>query len=218
MDTAITPTRTYDVAIIHHQQAVANLDHIFTVVTKGVMPRLSISDIYFATDWTHFSGFPPYLQLPSLVKHFNVMARSGMMASRQNHPDLNELIFYWGVDRGHTFNIWFREIRFNAVAMICLWAHHQAVGDTEKYFPDDAGNKNAFWYSFILAVIELLADSENHGARKSFLELWAQSKYDLVFFVNRKAKSMRVACGILRGLMPPIDVVCKLIQTEGEID
>jgi hypothetical protein len=102
-----------------HQLAAVNLAHVLAKV-RSMDKKPSISDVYLGRALTPCA--PHHLGLDVLVKHFNEIAKANLVANPNLDPTSNELIFYYGLEIGHSFNKSLQPCRINLVLSVFKWA------------------------------------------------------------------------------------------------
>jgi hypothetical protein len=154
-----------------HRQAQANLDHVFSKIPYKVMTKPDIKDVYLGTARIQNPTFPDHLQLLQLLKMFNDAARVSFTGLPSSSPALNEMIFYWGLDRGHGFTIHHENMRRNIIVMVFLWASRIVRGHTRQFCAEDEAGKEEFWSGYILAWKECISGTTDNSARQAFLKI-----------------------------------------------
>jgi hypothetical protein len=109
---------------------------------------LSLRDIYDSRN--RVAGIPQCVNLHVLFERFNDVACANYIAHPNHDRQLNELIFYYGTDKLHAFNIDTDADQFNiALAVFALALKLTGKYDHLKYDPSEH-----LWYAYILAWIE----------------------------------------------------------------
>jgi hypothetical protein len=128
-----------------HYVAAANLKHVYARLRIKDMPTLH--DIYLgsaASGWA-----PPDIDLHVLFKHFNDISRANFVA----HPSLNVVqngfIFYYAIDKAHSFIFRREQTRHNIVLAIFVWVS-MLSGEYDQRF--DASKE--LWSKYIMAWME----------------------------------------------------------------
>jgi len=111
-------SRSLEHAIELHNIAATNLILIWKHVRSMAKP--SLSELYNSNATAPCA--PPDRGLEVLFKHFNEIAKANFVA----HPSLsrvaNEVIFFYGMDSGHSFNKGLDVTHFNLVVAVFKWA------------------------------------------------------------------------------------------------
>jgi hypothetical protein len=113
----------------------------------------------------------------SLFLLFNDIARANFVAHPSLNVVLNELIFHFGMDKGHSFNIDLDQTRFNLVLAIFVWAS-MLTGKYDK----KCNVSQHLWSTCIMAWVEYICPGNEFSRRRTFLQSWLSSPYDLVWF------------------------------------
>lgn len=118
---------------------------------------------------------------------------------------LSELIFYYGMNKLHAFNINKDPNQFDIVlAVFTLASKLTGNGkyDHLKYDPSEP-----LWHAFILAWIESITSrgEDDFTLRNKFFETWLESKYDLTWFSKSQKTRMIEVLKHLRAGRPPVE-------------
>jgi hypothetical protein len=190
-------TRSVAEALQLHQLAAVNLAHVLAKV-RSMDKKPSISDVYLGRALTPCA--PPHLGLDVLVKHFNEIAKANLVANPNLDPTSNELIFYYGLEIGHSFNKSLQPCRINLVLSVFKWGS-QLVGKDQAQYQDSF----KLWYGYLLAWIESVNDGGNFELRSEFLQIWHTSPYDLTWFSKKRKEQLKDALYHLGKGKPPVD-------------
>jgi hypothetical protein len=101
-----------------HYVAAANLKHVYARLRIKDMPTLH--DIYLGSAASGCA--PPDFDLHVLFKHFNDIARVNFVARPSLNVVQNGLIFYYAIDKAHSFISRLEQTRYNIVLAIFVWA------------------------------------------------------------------------------------------------
>jgi hypothetical protein len=167
--------RSKDELLDLHRRACKNLEHVFKKARAMEAPR--IESIYSGT--VKVTCAPPYLGLKALFMHFNEIASARLVAHPSLPKHINALIILYGFDIGHCLHLSINIARYNLLLSVFVWIGI-AVGNVDlnqKYEPSAA-----LWSSYIGAWMETLRDDDKYTSRLEFLEIWADSSYDITWF------------------------------------
>jgi hypothetical protein len=125
--------------------AAANFKHVYARLRIKDMPTLH--DIYLGSAASGYA--PPDLDLHVLFEHFNDIARANSVA----HPSLNVvqngLIFYYAIDKAHSFIFRREQTRHNIVPAIFVWVSMLSEEYDQRF---DASKE--LWSKYIMAWME----------------------------------------------------------------
>ncbi|KAH5083854.1 hypothetical protein HBI52_114280 [Parastagonospora nodorum] len=154
-----------------------------------IFMRKSTHDILFNAALLRYTFIDPDLQLPFYFRNYNTIAKSNFMAEKgvTQHFDITRAIFYYGIDELHCFSRRSHHVRYNIILMAFAWTS----GFDTKYCK--AGCEN-FVKAYIKAWIEgLVFEHEMIDTRErdAFFGEWKTGPFDLYFFTDGYAKTMR---------------------------
>ncbi|KAI4712586.1 hypothetical protein J4E89_002854 [Alternaria sp. Ai002NY15] len=172
-------------------------------VNKGIVLLPSLYSIYFHPDEAVVPQAPPFLQLTTFFLLYNDIAKANFLADKSLPLIVNQAIFFYGLDKGHSFSRFYDQIRFNILLMAFAWAS----GFDPKYCKEGC---EEFVKVFLRAWIESLVFKydplqNNFTQREAFVALWQNSPFDFHFFSPRRSKTVNKLVNILKaqaGFLP----------------
>ncbi|KAH6870780.1 hypothetical protein BKA58DRAFT_469763 [Alternaria rosae] len=165
-------------------------------VNRSITLLPSLHSIYFHPNEAVVPQAPLDLQLASFFILYNDIAMANFLADKSLPPMVNRAIFFYGLDKGHSFSRFFDQIRFNILLMAFAWASNF----NPKYCKE---GYEEFVKYFLRAWIESLVfkydpSQNNFTQREAFIALWQASPFDFHFFSARRSKTVNKLVNILK--------------------
>lgn len=100
--------------------------HNFAIKTfkipKEVILLPSLRSIYFHPDEVLVPNAPPNLQTFVYFAIYNEIATANFFADKGLPVEINRAIWFYGLDKRHSFSRFFDQIRYNVILMAFVWA------------------------------------------------------------------------------------------------
>lgn len=154
----------------------------------------SIKEIYRNPDGCHITAVPDDIQLPQFFAQYNAVAKQNFTVQEEEpNQQSNRVIWYYGLDKNHSFSRFFMPVRHN----LLLMAFAMASNFDEEYC--EPGCKD-FVTHFFWAWAEGLVDGRDQEKnyfyrREEFLALWVNSKFGLFKIGTNRQIMLREAIG-----------------------
>ncbi|KAF2027302.1 hypothetical protein EK21DRAFT_24818, partial [Setomelanomma holmii] len=148
----------------------------------------------------HVEHIQGNIQLPFILSHYNDIAKAGFRA-RKKEQDMNVTlaIWYWGVDKTHSFARRHQIVRFNVICALIL----KGFSDPTAFCARETGS---FRESFLYAFFEhARRDEDDHSCRLKLLDEWRSGPYDLIQFTEGQRQGMQQAIKTLTQGMPALE-------------
>jgi len=141
-------------------------------VNKGIVLLPSLYSIYFHPDEAVVPQAPPFLQLTTFFLLYNDIAKVNFLADKSLPLIVNQAIFFYGLDKGHSFSRFYDQIRFNILLMAFAWAS----GFDPKYCKEGCEE-----FVKVFLRVSLLPDSNACPSSVSFQTSHGGLKYTETF-------------------------------------
>jgi hypothetical protein len=155
-----------------HDKAQAHLEVKMRPVFIHTLARKkhpTIIDIYEGNDNLFTRGVPHHLSCPFIFSNYNSLAAMGFRADAPtDNPALVKAIWYWGMDRDHSFNFQWRSVRINLILATFVLANHQKGLPTSGWVSDDALPFVMQFYQAWCATLLRGSSAEDYSFQEKF--------------------------------------------------
>ncbi|KAH7082678.1 hypothetical protein BKA63DRAFT_549228 [Paraphoma chrysanthemicola] len=183
-----------------HHHAVNQLSRKFSKIPKTVFHNNrhpTIHDIYTGnTSAIYVPSIPAHLQLDFVLANFERFAAAKFMVDKKHgDPIINQAIWYWEMDKTHSFTRRQRQVRFN-ILMACIV--RASTNPLEYVTPAALALSKAFIDAWLYAVTR----QDESSKQSEFLDMWANGPFDLVFWGRQASARMDKAVKQLEQYVP----------------
>ncbi len=105
-----------------HKAAEHNLAIKTSKIPREIMLLPSLHSIYFHPEEAVVPQVPPHFQLAAYFTLYNDIAKANFLADKSLSVEINEAIWFYGLDKAHSFSRFFDQIRYNIILMAFVWA------------------------------------------------------------------------------------------------
>lgn len=141
------------VSIENLRELYETASELFTIKldrVKNTFPGLNVTLKIFLL---HFNiiklTIPSYIALPFFLTNYDTIAADNFLAHPDKPFETCRAIWYYNIDRLHSFSRFYDNIRYNVILMVILWAGRIIKSESVDALCDaNAGN---FWYTYVLA-------------------------------------------------------------------
>ncbi|KAF2794028.1 hypothetical protein K505DRAFT_198856, partial [Melanomma pulvis-pyrius CBS 109.77] len=182
-----------------HDKAQSNLDIKLKKVPYRAFLTPGIAGIYDAKEDTVVERVPGDLQLPFFFSRYNDIARTGFIA-RVDTPDFDicRAIWYYQMDKKHTFDIYYCQARFNLLVAVLA----KAMSDKSIRICAPEALRFAEAYIDAWCWHTINPDIDMFTPQEIFLDIWREGHYDLIAFTSSQLNAANRAYQKLKAQVP----------------
>ncbi|KAF2020303.1 hypothetical protein BU24DRAFT_459894 [Aaosphaeria arxii CBS 175.79] len=176
--------------LANHRLAKKNLKFIVAKIPAKAFKqgrKPSIWDIYTSSPRVIAYCCPTRLDLRFVFSCYDQLSDLWFIAKPGQDVDVNRAIWYWGMDKSHSFLAENRGIYYNLLVMVFTIAHSRAGYPT----PWIAPGTEPFVNQFVEAWVAYVIPGENFSKPEEFLATWTEGKTDLMVFTEGQLDAMK---------------------------